>query len=674
MLQKLKEERYFGVLHNVNDAEPAVIYNNGDTQFYKYGIKHNPNYPSITVNNDLINRITVNGSCIIEKKFDFGFITEIRNYATFKKYKVGQPMEVKIHNDDETISIFHRFGFKHKENAPAEIRNYHGRFSGMKKIWYKFDILHRDDGPAVITKNLNTETGTVEKFIKFGNPHRSHLIGPALIDTDMETSNKNVISYLEFNLCHNTIGPADITFFNKFNNMYKLIEIDGPKLKILDKDKLAYIADYRQFGILHREDGPAIVLNETTDTNFFIPEKRFFLFGQSIEESVYKKLGAERLIAENSSIIEKTVRYGIHHLDIFLNLEFGCSFKNVFGRIHCSDGPAVIGESISDIDGSHYKFTLKVWRQFGRMHREDGPAFLLQDEFGRVIREEYFQFGQRHRDSGPAIVENYFDEKLDVTEEFKMKQASFYQFDYLHNDDGPAIIEFDKNGCKIKEDYYQFNKYHREDGPAIIEYFSDGRVSKEYYYQFGYLHSQSKYGWGPSVKIFKKTETDEYHLVKIEYHCLDMIHNEYGPARVYYNPDGSIRKQIWFKYGHKHRLDGPAWVKRNTDGRIILKKYFIMNNLHRLDGPAIIESSGYYQEWCLFGQRIFKSAGCCIGGPRMDQEIIDEIRKYFGAIGRDIPPELQKEIKKKEREFQFQRTQEQNILINLSQDDKGETL
>ena len=672
--QIIREEKYFGVQHNIDNRFPAVIYNTGETEFYKFGVKHNPGQSAIVIDNNLMNQLVFNTTKIVEKNFNFGALTEIRNHRTFKRYKAGKIIKIETSNDDETTHIFYKFGLKHSERGPAEIRKQYGKFNFIRESWYKFNLLHKNYGPTITIKNLNSSEGIFKKFIKFGTYHRPHHIGPALIDTDLEVGNQKSIIYFEFGFHHNEVGPANIVFFNKPSNINELIKIDGPNLEILDKRKLAYIAEYRQFGYLHRLDGPAVIVNEATGVDFFNPKKRFFLFGHSIEESVYRELGVESIIAENSSVAEKTLKYLINYFDNILDIEFKCTIKKVFNKIHCSDGPAIVGESIIVINDKPYKFILKIWKQFGKTHRKDGPAILIQDEFGRVIREEYYQFGQRHNENGPAVVKNYFDEKLDTAEEFQAMHVSFYQFDYLHNENGPARVKFDEYGGKIEEEYYQFNKLHNDDGPARIEYFSDGCISKERSYRFGYLHSQSKYGWGPSVKIFKKTETDEYFLSKVEYHYSDLLHNENGPARVYYNPDGSIRKQIWFMYGYKHRLDGPAWVERNTDGRIILKKYFIMNKFHRLNGPAIIEDSGYYQMWCLFGQKIFKSAGCCIGSPRMDQEIIAEIRKYFGAIGRNIPPELQKEIKKKEREFQLKRTQEQNILINLNQDDKGETL
>ena len=83
---------------------------------------------------------------------------------------------------------------------------------------------------------------------------------------------------------------------------------------------------------------------------------------------------------------------------------------NAFGKLHRTDGPAVIQS-----DGS------QEWWQHGARHRVDGPAVTLADG-----RQYWLQFGQHHRVDGPAVIH---PEGHEV----------WRQRGSIHRTDGPAI-------------------------------------------------------------------------------------------------------------------------------------------------------------------------------------------------------------------------------------------
>ncbi len=85
-------------------------------------------------------------------------------------------------------------------------------------------------------------------------------------------------------------------------------------------------------------------------------------------------------------------------------------WRTAFGKVHRTDGPAVIYP-----DGS------QEWWQHGVLHRVDGPAVIRADG-----RQYWLQFGQHHRLDGPAAIH---PEGHEV----------WRQRGKLHRTDGPAI-------------------------------------------------------------------------------------------------------------------------------------------------------------------------------------------------------------------------------------------
>jgi hypothetical protein len=132
--------------------------------------------------------------------------------------------------------------------------------------------------------------------------------------------------------------------FPSLDNFFK--QYTKPKIE-QDKDGVRY---YYNYGVLHRENGPAIEWEDGT--------KIWYLNGN--------------LHRENGPAVE---------------YPDGVKEWWVNGERHREDGPAV-----EHPDGR------KEWWVNGNLHREDGPAVEYPDR-----RKEWWVNGERHREDGPAV-------------------------------------------------------------------------------------------------------------------------------------------------------------------------------------------------------------------------------------------------------------------------------
>src|SRR5690606_24102073 len=168
--------------------------------------------------------------------------------------------------------------------------------------------------------------------------------------------------------------------------------------------RLEYIKYYDSNRRLHRTDGPAIIIYNTS-------------------------------LKGRASIIEE--HYYRH------------------GSKHRADGPCLIYYK----DGQISK---KEYRQYGTLHRENEPAIVWYDYLNNVILpcyEVYRKRGRLHRLGGPAIIkrsERYYAPTISVScgEYIKIWAVD----GKIHRTDGPAIIEyFDSSISKIKTQEYWIN-------------------------------------------------------------------------------------------------------------------------------------------------------------------------------------------------------------------------
>lgn len=124
------------------------------------------------------------------------------------------------------------------------------------------------------------------------------------------------------------------------------------------------------------------------------------------------------------------------HIKRITKKDGGVEYRNVKGKLHREDGPAVI-----QADGT------EIWYWQGKMHREDGgPTMLLCD--GTIY---YHCHNVRHREDGPSVI-------------IPGKLEAWYQNGVVHRVDGPAFVYYNHNGSIRKVEWWLENKlYHSQE-------------------------------------------------------------------------------------------------------------------------------------------------------------------------------------------------------------------
>lgn len=88
-------------------------------------------------------------------------------------------------------------------------------------------------------------------------------------------------------------------------------------------------------------------------------------------------------------------------------------------------------------------------------------------------------------------------------------------------------------------------KFHCETKPAIIEYYINGNIKTELWYYNGVLHRAYDFpaciGYNPSGMISYQSWMKH-----------DVYYRECGPARVWYDINGNVQKQIYYNEGVKY--------------------------------------------------------------------------------------------------------------------------
>lgn len=165
----------------------------------------------------------------------------------------------QLHREDgpaiiypDGTEVWYKEGQRHREDGPA-LTNKDGY-----EIWYKGGELHRVDGPAVV-KDDDTQEWWVA-----GQRHRED--GPAVI-----TAN-GTQEWWQWGLKHRVNGPAVV----KPDGTVEYWYLGYPAGSAPDrngnfepanptvKTSMGDTDDYRVYGVLHREDGPAVVKEDGT--------------------------------------------------------------------------------------------------------------------------------------------------------------------------------------------------------------------------------------------------------------------------------------------------------------------------------------------------------------------------------------------------------------------------
>ena len=127
------------------------------------------------------------------------------------------------------------------------------------------------------------------------------------------------------------------------------------------------------------------------------------------------------------------------------------------------------------------------------------------------------------------------------------------------------VFDYYENNSIKTESYIKEDKLHNEDGPAYIYYNWNGVKNHEVYYIDGVLHRED----GPAAIWFSESGDVIYE----EYFINGVLHREGGPARTIISDDGS-KTEVYFSGGKRHREDGAAVI-----GKDVLEYWYDGNKL-----------------------------------------------------------------------------------------------
>ena len=128
-----------------------------------------------------------------------------------------------------------------------------------------------------------------------------------------------------------------------------------------------------------------------------------------------------------------------------------------------------------------------------------------------------------------------------------------------------------------------------DNGPAKIWYNEDGSVKREEWCQRDILHREG----GPALITYKhgSVYSECWYKQGIRHHIG-------GPAGTLYWDNGNVSEQVWYEYGRQQCRDGgPAAIFYDEDGNVLREVYYYDNVLHRDNGPAIIDCYGMCSYW-----------------------------------------------------------------------------
>lgn len=460
---------YKGLLHRDNDL-PAKVFQNGDKEWYKFGMRHRDKGPA----------------CVSRTSEKWYFYDQLhKEDGPAEKYTSGY-IQYHLHGEKFfTQDEFNRV-LNLEKNMTQITANYHGQiplaFTGVvempkEKVWYSKGQIHREMGPAREHVDGKMEwrhkgklhragnlpaiifpNGDKEYFLH-GSFHRTD--GPARIAIDgteeyyfhgkkytkkefeyyqkRKLIPRNISSFGEFTVdftgCLSILGNFTFWFENGF-----LHREEGPAVMTY------FFEEWYQNGKLHREDGPASVDHRTKKSEYWIEGKQL----TDLEFEEYSKSTTKFYFLRSIKNAPKE------------NIEL-CN-----SEYHTTDNYTGTVKS-ERLVRSFYK---------GYLHSSEGPALVWADS-----GKDYYFFG------------NKLSEK-----EFNILFANRIQvkttFDIPDNFTGIAINTFQESTS-----WYKNGKLHNEDGPAIVNRYHTGNS----WYLNGVFHSEIYFHE-------KKMLTEEKHL------------------------------------------------------------------------------------------------------------------------------------------------------------------
>lgn len=235
-----------GKLHN--NEGPAVVYPDGTKEWWFNGKRHNINGPAIYNNNTGFSLKIRNGKVdpvnyIWTENNDRQVVIvdhiDVRN-AVMRIKPILEKVKVidsyKIEQKDDKLNYYYK-GMLHRCSAnaisgegPAEV------WESGTEIWYMYGVKHRENGHAVMDI-MSKQT----IWYYFGLIHNDNSRAKIIYSKNYRYCES---AWYKYGICHRDNGAA-----------YVKAKMTSKKMTIIQKS-------YYSNGHLHREDGPALIINE----------------------------------------------------------------------------------------------------------------------------------------------------------------------------------------------------------------------------------------------------------------------------------------------------------------------------------------------------------------------------------------------------------------------------
>ena len=346
-------------------------------------------------------------------------------------------------------------------------------------------------------------------------------------------------------------------------------------------------------GLLHREDGPAVIVYYE---NGNIKSEEYYIDGERHREDGPTQISyySDGLISEVSYFLN-----GIRHRDqapaiqtFYNNGKKSSELYYINNRLHREDGPAI---AYWYEDGS---LNSEEYHINGLLHRENAPAKIRYLLNGRYEYVKYYINGQVYRENGPAFISFFTSGDISEVNFYEMPDTRY------RKDNKPCSIVYHPNGQTRSEVYKNTQGViHRDDGPAQIEYAYDGRIMSESYYMNGKLCRRfedgpantkySKFG-NKTLEVYEFTERLGTKTVTrskkinyssgkpnyIEFELNKKLHREDGPAAYYINSSDDRRY-----YVHGKKVNGLVDECRK---KINKRNIMATTDIYRLTSYSIV--------------------------------------------------------------------------------------
>jgi len=487
---EINSENYyqFGLEHR--DSGPSRIFANGfekTIRFAQFDYTHRENGPAI---------VNQEGDEII-------FYSYIKFYCLHSDIDTVSRSSILTSSKGFKREEYFRFDKYHRLNGPAfitESKTQDDCISTVEK-YYKMGVYSRIDGPAVINvvRRFNEppqdlfyiagENFTQHEFYKLSFEERQELERVKMI----ELVKRYLIDDFAANCLHNILVPKNLVEIDIFDkNKYPtrndvvnlhddyettLIESSG-NYPDIDGYTFKTIWKFKMFK-LHSDDGPAyerIIYNSSGKE--FQRTQIWIQFGK-----IHREDGPAIIIENDSNKTSLFLKFGYLHRDngpaLVKHSEFESTIEYYqFNHLHRNgDLPASIYRRL-DENGNEIYYRKKYW-QFGKLHRKNDPAVIIKDSSSpNVVKktERFYYHNIIHNEDGPAEIITQTSTSLSPLEKYNniiFKKITYCRFGYLHRDSGPAkcsqknIVLNDGSVKSIKKSTYcQFGEIHRDEGPA----------------------------------------------------------------------------------------------------------------------------------------------------------------------------------------------------------------